>query len=88
MPLKSIKSSQLLGFLASEVGIDKYDCLHARLIQDCFTVAIALCTLIEGSVLLSNRVKSDLLVMLVLLVLLAQEERLDCLVLVVLLALQ
>lgn len=87
MPLKSIRSSQLLGFLASEVGIYKYDYLHARLIQDCFTVAIALCTLIEGSVL-SNRVKLDLLVMLVPLVLLAPEERLDCLVLVVLLALQ
>lgn len=88
MPLKSIKSSQLLGFLASEVGIDKYDYLHARLIQDCFNVAITLCTLIEGSVLLSNRVKLDLLVMLVPVVLLAQEERLDFLVLVVLLALQ
>lgn len=45
-------------------------------------------TLIEASVLPSNRVKSDLLVMLVLLVLLVQEERLDFLVLVVLLALQ
>lgn len=44
--------------------------------------------LIEGPILLSNRVKLDLLVMLVLLVLLVQEERLDFPVLVVLLALQ
>lgn len=86
MPLKSIKSSQLLGFLASEMGIHN-DYLSARLIQDCFTIAIRMCTLIKGSILLSNRVKSDLLAMLVLVVLLAQEERLDFLVLVVLLAL-
>lgn len=44
--------------------------------------------LIEGPILLSNRVKLDLLVMLVLLVLLVQEERLDFPVLVVPLALQ
>lgn len=70
------------------MGIHEYDYLCARLIQDCFTLAVRLCTLREGSVLLSNRVKSDLLVMLVLVVLLAQEERLDFLVLVVLSALQ
>lgn len=65
-----------------------YCCLNVRQIKDCFAIALMLCMLIESFILFSNRVKSDLLVMLALLVLLVQEERLDFLVPAVPLALQ